>query len=96
MPPSDAAFLLEALIESVPRLILPYVSPIQKALVAKLRALGSAPSSVLGIMSASPLVPALGQANGISAPGPLMPLKVRCFHTGLDFEGSISLHHCVF
>lgn len=37
---ADAASLLEKLIKSAPRLILPYVSPIQKALVAKLRSLG--------------------------------------------------------
>uniref|UniRef100_A0A7R9YR22 Serine/threonine-protein kinase TOR n=1 Tax=Chlamydomonas euryale TaxID=1486919 RepID=A0A7R9YR22_9CHLO len=33
----DAAFLLECLIGAAPKLILPYVSPIQKALVARLR-----------------------------------------------------------
>ena len=33
----DSAYLLECLIGSAPRLIMPYVSPIQKALVARLR-----------------------------------------------------------
>lgn len=41
---AESAYLLECLITSAPRLIMPYVSPIQKALVAKLRGVGTPPS----------------------------------------------------
>lgn len=49
MHPAESAYLLGALIHACPRLVLPYVSAILKALVAKLRA---APS--LQITAAGP------------------------------------------
>ncbi len=65
----------------MPRLILPYVSPIQKALVAKLRALGSSGNNTLGIVvGGGALAPAIGglTANGMGGANGLSQLaKVR-------------------
>ncbi|GBG00672.1 target of rapamycin kinase [Raphidocelis subcapitata] len=44
----EAAFLLDCLISAAPKLILPYISPIQKALVAKLRGGGLAAAAAAG------------------------------------------------
>ncbi|PNW79096.1 hypothetical protein CHLRE_09g400553v5 [Chlamydomonas reinhardtii] len=58
----ESAFLLEVLITAAARLIMPYVSPIQKALVSKLRG-GSGPGILpTGLGGALPLGPA-GSSN---------------------------------
>ena len=44
----DAASLLDCLIGAAPRLVLPYLSPIQRALVAKLRGGGAAAAAAAG------------------------------------------------
>jgi len=44
----EAAYLLDCLIGAAPKLILPYISPIQKALVAKLKGGGLAAITVAG------------------------------------------------
>lgn len=46
----DSAMLLEVLISSAPRLIMPYVSPIQKALLSRLRgAISTGPRGGIGV-----------------------------------------------
>lgn len=66
--PAESAFLLEVLITAAARLIMPYVSPIQKALVSKLRG-GSGPGILpTGLGGALPLGPA-GSSNTGGAGG---------------------------
>lgn len=62
--PTESAYLLEVLITAAARLIMPYVSPIQKALVAKLRGAPGLLPAGLGLGGAI----ALG-AGAASAPG---------------------------
>jgi hypothetical protein len=75
-PPScaESAFLLEVLITSAARLIMPYVSPIQKALVGKLR--GGGP----GLLPAGLVTPlALAGTQAVSQTGEPAP-QARLAH----------------
>ena len=58
-PPAESAFLLGKLIHGAPRLVLPYVAPIEKALVAKLRS-----ATLLPPPLAAPAGPATKPAKG--------------------------------
>jgi hypothetical protein len=57
--PAESAFLLGKLIHGAPRLVLPYVAPIEKALVAKLRS-----ATLLPPPLAAPAGPAAKPAKG--------------------------------
>lgn len=50
---AESAFLLGKLIHGAPRLVLPYVAPIEKALVAKLRSAALLPAPLTAVLPGS-------------------------------------------
>ena len=66
-PRAESAFLLGKLVHGAPRLVMPYVAPILKALVAKLRSAATAP---LPLPLPLPLAPALPGAKGAAKCAP--------------------------
>ena len=67
---ADSAYLLECLIGAAPRLIIPYVSPIQKALVARLKtALAGSGSGAAAVMLGGPRGAQINHVGPVMAAG---------------------------
>lgn len=67
---ADSAYLLECLIGAAPRLIIPYVSPIQKALVARLKtALAGSGSGAAAVMLGGPRGAQISHVGSVMAAG---------------------------